>query len=74
MENLILYQEYSMDILFQSVRGPWSLESLAVPSGPVATALFAHHALPLLCAAPQSQPPTGPPDAVCPAQTATAIV
>ena len=31
------------------------------------------HPLTLLCAAPQSQPPTGPPDAVCPAQTATAI-
>ena len=29
-----LYQGYSMDILFQSARGPCSLESLAAPSGP----------------------------------------
>ena len=29
-----LYQGYSMDILFQSARGPCRLESLAAPSGP----------------------------------------
>ena len=43
------------------------------PFGPGSPRPSSHHPLPLLCAAPHSQPPTGPPDAVCrPAQTATA--
>ena len=41
--------------------------------GPGAPRPSSHHSLSLQCAAPQSQPPTGSPDAVCPAQTATAI-
>ena len=36
----VICMGYSMDILFQSARGPCSLGSLAVPSGPVATALI----------------------------------
>ena len=42
------------------------------PFGPGSPRPSSHHPLPLLCAAPHSQPLTGPPDAVCPAQTATA--
>ena len=34
LNHKYLYQGYSMDSLFQSARGPCSLESFAVPSGP----------------------------------------
>ena len=34
LNHKYLYQGYSMDILFQSTRGPCRLESLAAPSGP----------------------------------------
>ena len=34
LNHTYLYQGYFMDILFQSARGPCSLESLVAPSGP----------------------------------------
>ena len=39
--------------------------------GPGSPRHSSHHPLPLLSAAPLFQPPTGPPDAISPAQTAT---
>ena len=58
---------------FQSATGPCCLGSLArlpLRFGLPLPSLL--HSSPLLCAAPQSQPLTGPPERVCPAQTATA--
>ena len=77
LNHKYLRQGYSMDILFQSARGrcrrpPWEPCSAFGPGSPRPSL---HHPLPLLCAAPQSQPLTGPPrrSSSLPAQTATAI-
>ena len=74
LNHKYLYQGYFMDILFQSARAPCRLESLAAPSGGqnparVATALFA----PSFPTAMRRSSVSATDDAVCPAQTATAI-
>ena len=72
LNHKYLYQGYSMNILFQSARCPCSLESLAVPSGPGRHCPLC--TIPCHCYAPLlSLSHRQAPDAVCPAQTATAI-
>ena len=73
LNHKYLYQGCSMDSLFQSALGRCCLASLAAPSGPGRHGPLSSCTILCHCYAPQSQPPTGPPDAVCPAKTATAI-
>ena len=61
---------------FHSASGPCRLGSLAAPSDPGCHCLLCgilHHCDVPLLSRSQCQPPTGPPDEGCPAQTATAI-
>ena len=62
LNHKYLYQGYSIS----STRGLCRLESFCGALGPGSPRPSSHHPLPLLCAAPQPQPPTGPPDAVAP--------
>ena len=57
-----LYQGYSMDSLFQSARGPCSLESFAAPSGPgrhgLLRTILCHCYAPLLSLSHRQAPQT----------------
>ena len=62
LNHKYLYQGYSIDILFQSTRGPSRPRSIAVPSGPAlfapSVALPSSHHAPLLSLGPRQAPPT----------------